>query len=239
MIRKLFVVFVSGLLVSIALLGSAWTLGGRQVLQREGHGWHIDFDGDEAKGPRATRTLAFDGGKPLTIDGPVQLRFTRGTRSEMTVEGPKPVVDRLHWENGRLTLKGRRSWGDDDVEVTITAPVLAGLELNGASDVELKGLDQPELSVDAHGAVDLDANGKVRKLVINSRGAGNIDLENVDAEDAVIDVAGVGNVDISASGSVDARIAGAGNISLHRRPRKLTSEISGVGSVDHDYPGSE
>jgi len=239
MIRKLFIVFISGLLLSLVLLSGAWVLGGKQILVHNANGWNIDFDGDEAKRPRTTRTLAFDGTRILTIDGPVQLRFRRGGTSQMVVEGPRSVVDRISLENGKLVLKGRGAWLNEGVKLSLTAPALAGLELNGASSVELEGLDQPEFRIDARGAVDLDAEGKVRKLVVNARGAGDLDFQRLEAEDAAIDVAGVGNVDISASGAVSATIAGAGNVSLHRRPRTLTSQISGVGSVDHDYPGAE
>ena len=65
------------------------------------------------------------------------------------------------------------------------------------------------------------------------------DHKQVEAEDATVDLAGVGSADISATGSVKATIAGAGNITLHRRPTNLQTDISGVGSIDHDYPGGE
>jgi hypothetical protein len=30
-------------------------------------------------------------------------------------------------------------------------------------------------------------------------------------------------------------VAGAGNVTLHRKPAELTSQINGIGSVDQDY----
>ena len=60
-----------------------------------------------------------------------------------------------------------------------------------------------------------------------------------EAIDASVDVAGVGTVDINAGGAVTAKISGAGDISLHRRPKVLSTSISGFGSIDHDYPGGE
>lgn len=231
MIRKLFIVFASGLLLSVLLLSVAWVIGGRDIVN------HVDLDNEGGgKGPQATRTLPFDGSQPLAIDGPVSIHYTRGDKSEMIVEGPASVIGQLRLEGGKLILGDKRLWFNDGVDVTITAPRLVGLKLNGASDVELTGLDQPDLQIDASGAVDLDASGRVRKLMVNTSGAGDLDFEKVEAEDATIDVAGVASVGVSASGTVKVAISGAGGVNLHRRPKLLTTSISGVGSVDHDYP---
>ncbi len=52
-----------------------------------------------------------------------------------------------------------------------------------------------------------------------------------------LDISGPANVEI-----VDLRqrefklsMAGAGNVTLHRKPRELDSDIAGLGNVDHDY----
>jgi hypothetical protein len=236
MIRKLLIVFASGLALSILLLGAAWVVGGASLARmiQDGRGewaWSGDHHGN---GPRIVRTLDFDGDHILRIDAPVTLRFTRGDTTRMTVEGPRRTLDRLQYQDGRLSLHGR-SWSHGAIKVDITAPRIAGLEINGASDVELNGLDQPNLTIDARGAVDLDASGKVQTLTVSSHGAGDLDLEKLDARDATVRIAGVGDVDISASGTVDAAISGAGDISLHRKPARLTSTINGVGSIDHHY----
>lgn len=229
MIRKLFIVFGSGLLLSVLLLSAAWVVGGDEFLK------HINHEHRDS-GPHTSRTLVFDGSRPLAINGPVNLRFTRGDKSEMIVAGPDSVISKLRWNDSRLEIADSKLWFNDSLDVTIVAPRLVALELAGASDVELVGLDQPALKIDASGAVDLNASGKVRKLDVTASGAGDLDFERVEAEDATIEISGVGDVDLSATGTVNATIAGAGDVTLHRRPKVLTSSISGVGSVDHDYP---
>lgn len=241
MIRKLLVVSASGLVLSVLLLSGAWVVGGQELVdhfEKEG-GWNIQIDTDDDATPKITRTLPFDDSKLLVLNGPVQLHFTRGETSQISIKGAAAMVNDLKLDGGKLTLGARKGWNTGGLEVTITAPRLVGLELNGASDVELNGLDQPELTIDARGAVNLDATGKVGKISVSSHGAGDIDLGRVEANDASVDVAGVGNVDINAGGTVTAKISGAGDISLHRRPKVLSTSISGFGSVDHDYPGGE
>lgn len=231
MIRRLLIVFASGLVLSILLLSGAWAIGGNELMT------HIETDwDDESHGPKVSKTFDFAGDKILTIDGPVSLHFTRGDAAQMIVEGPDSTMKGLRWEDGRLSPHSRHGhWSGGGLDVTITAPQLTGLILRGASDVELDALDQPSLSIDAHGAVDLDANGKVQTLSIKSHGAGDIDLERLAANDASVQVAGVGDVDLSAIGKVVVEISGAGDINLHRKPAELTSKVSGLGSGSHDY----
>jgi hypothetical protein len=85
------------------------------------------------------------------------------------------------------------------------------------------------------GAGNIEASGKVQKLVVEASGAGNVDLSKLETVDAEVAIAGLGNADINASGEVEAAIAGAGNVTLHRKPRRLESDIAGIGNVEHAY----
>jgi Putative auto-transporter adhesin, head GIN domain len=238
MTRKLLIVFASGLFFAIVLLSSAWVIGGQEMITRiekEGGNFNISIDGDKPSGPQVTRSFAFAGLQTLTISAPVTLKFVRGDKAEMVVEGPEKLMNALKWENGELSLEGHRRIHRGRIKVTITAPVLPDLEMRGAIKAELAGLDQPRLSIETAGALDLEASGKVPTLSVASRGASDIDLTDVEAQDATVNIAGAGDVDISATGKVDATISGAGEITLHRKPETLNSKINGAGSIDHDY----
>lgn len=239
MIRKLLIVFVSGLVLSILLVSGAWVLGGDEIKSRFRHD-QGDWDfGDHEEGPTVKRSFAFDGSQILKINGPVSLRFVRGPKSEMIVSGDARVIDGLRWQNGELSSerRGRRQHGGLTVE--ITAPQIAGLELRGPSQVKLDNLDQPSLHIEVRGPGDLDASGKVGRLDIDSRGVGSLDLSKVEAGDAAVRVRGIGNVDIKASGTVNAVLNGVGNITLHRKPASLNAETHGIGEVKHDYDETE
>lgn len=238
MIRKLLIVFVSGLVLSILLISGAWVLGGEEIKARfrHDHGdWNFE---DKDDGPTVKRSLAFDGTRMLKIDGPVSLRFVRGAKSEMTVSGTESVIDGLRWEDGELSTEGHGWRHHGGLTVEITAPQIAGLELRGPGHIALEDLDQPSLRIEVRGPADLDASGKVGKLDIDSRGVGTLDLARVEAGDAKVRVRGVGNVDIKAGGTVDAELNGVGNITLHRKPAILNAETRGVGEIRHDYDES-
>ncbi|MFC0206199.1 GIN domain-containing protein [Novosphingobium soli] len=238
MLRKLLIVFASGVILSIIAFSAAWLAGGdklRDDVNRKGWDWHIGpDDDDDHHGPRKTRVFAVQSGSQLAMEVPVDLVFTRGDKAEMTVEGPADVVDRLVWEGGRLSLNGSARIRHG-LKVRITAPEIAGLDLDAPGAVKLHGLDQEALRIAAQGAIDLDADGRVNRMSVSSDGAGNLDLGKVAARDATIRIDGVGSVTLGATGVVDVEINGAGNVTLVRKPAVLRSQMNGIGDIDHDY----
>lgn len=236
MLRKLLIVFASGVILSIVAFGAAFAIGGDRFTREldEKHGWGIHSDDGDFKGPRKTRSFALQSGSQIAMEVPVELVFTRGDRPEMTVSGPAGVVDRLVWEGGRLSLQGSRSI-HGGLKVRITAPEIAGLDLDAPGDVTLNGLDQENLRLNSRGAIDLEASGKVNRMFVTSEGAGDIDLGRVQGHDATVRIDGVADVTLGATGTVDVEINGAGNVTLVRKPATLRSRMNGIGDIDHDY----
>lgn len=236
MLRKLLIVFASGVILSIVAFGAAFAIGGDRFMREidEKDGWGIHADDHDEKGPGKTRSFAIVPGSQIAMEIPVELVFTRGDKAEMTVSGPAGVVDRLVWEGGRLSIDGSMNV-HRGLKVRITAPEIAGLDLDAPGDVTLNGLDQQALTLNSRGAIDLEASGKVDRMVVTSAGAGDIDLGKVQGRDATIRINGVGDVTLGATGTVDVEINGAGNVTLVRKPATLRSRMNGIGDIDHDY----
>lgn len=233
MIKKLLVVFASAAALALLSISAAFVVGGSDFRGAIADG---DFHwGEEYDGPMATREFAFDTGKVLTIDAPVNLRFERSETVSMKVEGPKDAMKDLVYENGELSLKGSHRHLRHGLTVTVTAPTLAGLVLDAPGDVELVELQQDAIEIRSSGAADIDASGTVRKLTLEADGAADLDFREVKAKDASVQINGAGDVDISATGAVDIEINGAGSVTLHAKPASVTSQINGVGSVDRAY----
>lgn len=250
MLRKLLIVFASGVILSIVAFGGAWIAGGEKLRSAisEGNGWSWTFNDDEHgngwswtiddekenNGPKKSRNFTVNPGAQLAMEVPVDLTFARGDKAEMTVTGPAGVVDRLVWQDGHLSLpNGMRM--KHGLKVQITAPQITGLDLDAPGDVTLTGLQQDRFTLNSHAPVQLDAQGKVRELFVSVKGPGQLDLGKVEGENATVRLDGVGDVTIGATGTVDVEINGIGNVTLVRKPVNLKSQIHGLGSIDHDY----
>ncbi len=233
MIRKLVVVALSALVAGIACLGIAFAIAGPELVRNGGY--TIDFDDKTQSGPHVRKVVAFDPTVPLVLNAPVNLEFTRGDKTEMTISGNAELMKAMRWQGGTLRLVDGNKRKSGTLTLKVTAPILPRIELNGPGNIELTGLDQPVLDLDIGGAGNVEASGKVGKIMVSAAGAGNLDLEKLIAGDGDVDMAGFGNADLSVTGRLDVSIAGAGNVSLHRKPRELHSDIAGLGNVSHDY----
>ena len=234
MLKKLLIVFASGLFLALVSLSLAWLVGGEELRsQIHNDGVHWTFD-DEDDGPRETRTFDFDPAESLAVRMPVELRFERGEETEMKITGRKELLEKLEVEGNVIDMPGT-SIRNGAIRVTITAPTLAGLKLEAAGNVRLKELDQDSFTISAAGAVDVDAEGRVDTLDIEAWGASDFDFRDVEARDASVEMRGAGSADIAADGEVDVVIEGVGSVTLHRKPAKLTSQIDGIGTVKHRY----
>ncbi|MCJ2187495.1 GIN domain-containing protein [Novosphingobium beihaiensis] len=233
MLRKLLIVFVSGAILSIVAFSAAWFTGGKTTWDGE-HEWNWSFGDDEDHGPRKSRDFTVVSGSRIAMEIPVEMTFTRGEKAQMIVSGPASVVDRLVWKDGHLSVPGSVNMRHG-LKVKITAPEITGLDLDAPGDVTLTGLKQDQFALTAEGAVNLKADGAVRKISVKTEGASNISLRKLAVEDATVRMDGVGNLSIGATGVVDIEINGAGHATLVRKPRTLHSRINGLGSIDHDY----
>ncbi|MEZ5744611.1 MAG: DUF2807 domain-containing protein [Sphingomonadaceae bacterium] len=234
MLKKLIIVFASGLVLSLVAISMAFVIGGeelRNAIHDDELHWTI---GDEDDGPRESREFAFDPDTLLTVRIPVELRFERGEEAKMVVEGSARSIDDVTFEGNVLDIDGE-GISSGGFSVKIVAPSLKGLALEAPGNVKLRSLDQDAFSVTAEGAVDVDAEGKVAQLTLDSEGVGNLDFREVDARVAKVRLEGVGNAHVSASDLVDVELEGIGSLTLHRKPDRLVSQIDGIGRVKHNY----
>lgn len=233
MIRKLLVLALSAAVAGMACLGLAWGIGGAELVRNGG--FTLDFDDKGKSGPHVRKVVAFDPAVPLVLNAPVDVEFTRGDKTEMSISGNAALMKAMRWQGGTLNIDKGTASHEGTLKLRITAPAMPRIELNGPGNIELNGLNQPVLDLEIGGAGNVEASGTVGKLMVNAAGAGNLDLEKLIAGDADIEMAGFGNADLSVTGRLDVSIAGAGNVSLHKKPRELHSDIAGLGNVSHDY----
>jgi hypothetical protein len=117
------------------------------------------------------------------------------------------------------------------MRVKATTPALDAIVIRGSSDVDVKGLtgDKFELQVDGSG--DAKASGKVATLVAKVNGSGDLNLADVEARDATVEISGSGDVDVWATESVVVSVAGSGDVTYRGDPKKVTKSVAGSGSV--------
>lgn len=260
MIRTLFVIAGAALVLSVAALAGAFALGGRD-LARDGWAWTVRGDDGETvrlervrpdevdrHGPVVVRDLAWSGGDALVLGFGADVDYVQGVPAGVRIEGPQRIVERIRLEAGRFTLapgdeqvvvgwdrNGLRARSDRDrLRIVVTAPDVARFEVAGSGDLEVRDYDRPDLDLILSGSGDARVRGRTQRLTLAVSGSGEAELDDLAVTDATVTISGSGDASVAASGVVDARISGSGELDLVRRPSRLNSQVTGSGRVRGD-----
>ena len=69
-------------------------------------------------------------------------------------------------------------------------------------------------------------------MSININGSGDVEVPNLKAEKAVININGSGGVSAYVTEDVDISIAGSGDVTIKGNPKKVKQKINGSGGVN-------
>jgi hypothetical protein len=194
-------------------------------------------------GERITETREVAPFQRLHISDDVDVKVVEGDGRSIRVYAGEKVIDRVVTTSiggvleidikDRGIVIGEDPLGDAQVEVAASA--LDDIEVDGAGDVLLEGLDAPELQLDLEGAADVDATGTVDRLTATLRGPVDADLSRLSVRSATIDVQGPGDAELSVSDELNVTVQGPGDVSYRGDP-VVESEIEGPGDLTRVGP---
>jgi Putative auto-transporter adhesin, head GIN domain len=192
--------------------------------------------GARAKGDIVTEMRSVDGFDGVEVESDARVELLVGTEWSVEVKCKESVIGFLETfeKDGRLVIRfDRLIYNDAELEVIVTAPSWAMIEVSGSAEV---------IVVDDISGTDLN---------LDVSGSGRIDIGNAVFLDTEIDVTGSGdiaigglcdnmNIDISGSGKVaslgyevkkvDVEISGSGELKTFAT-EKIDADISGSGKV--------
>ncbi len=204
-------------------------------------------------GDAITERTVGDGVHGLLVEAAADVDVTIGDDPHLTVTGSERALDRLKVEErdgilvigttGRgFSLRGLKIEleltaldalelaGAGDIDARFTAAENASIVLRGAGDVDVRGVDAGSLTVRIDGAGDLKVSGTADSAEYRIAGAGEIDASKLAAVDAVAEIDGTGSIRLHATGAVDARTAGIGEIAI-TGGAEVTRRVDGLGKI--------
>jgi putative autotransporter adhesin-like protein len=189
----------------------------------------------DGSGDMETRSFDLEDFDSIQLDGGMDLNISFGRTTSVEVTLDDNLMDNLILEvaGGRLLIDWEESCDTDrDTHMDIVLPKLESLVINGAGDVDIRGMKADSFEFDLSGACDLDIEGKVDYLEIDLHGAGDINARDLEAKEVECYVSGAGDVDLTVSEKIDARISGVGKISYWGDPEDAKTRVSGIGVID-------
>lgn len=195
----------------------------------------------KGEGPLETRELDLTGFNKIVVNGQADITFTQ-TESEwkVSVYTQENVFDYLdyHVDGETLVLeyKDQVNIRATEFEVSISAPALKKVVVNGASDFEAKdGIrNDDDFHFEVNGAGDMDIRGLVcPKLSIVVNGAGDIDLKDIDVQEVSIVINGAGDASVSGKANeASFSVSGVGGIdATGLQAEKVNKNVSGLAKI--------
>jgi hypothetical protein len=226
-----------GIAVGVVCLGVAMAVGGRSVLS---HLDDLDFGGWD--GPRCqvrpsnmdgSRELAWNGGDRVAIDVPANVSYQRGQGDRVVVKGDSAVIGLVEVEDGQVRFNCHMRRFGKRLEVTLPGRDFQRYTINGSSDMNLAGIDQPRLRIRINGSGDVTASGRASELEYSVAGSGDGHFEGLETDSVSVSVAGSGDADVAPRRRLEVNIAGSGKVTLHSEPQQLETHIAGSGRIIH------
>ena len=194
-------------------------------------------------GDRTTETRAVAPFERLEIADSVDVQVVPGDGREVRVYGGEDVLDRVETESSagvlRIDVHDRGIViGPDplgDVRVQVAASALDAVEIAGSADVELGGLDLPQLELEIEGAGEVAASGTADRLAATIQGAGDAELSDLAVRTATVVVQGAGEAHLNVSERLDVKVQGAADV-IYRGHPTVTEDIDGAGEVRRETP---
>ncbi|MBI1933910.1 MAG: DUF2807 domain-containing protein [Ignavibacteriales bacterium] len=116
--------------------------------------------------------------------------------------------------------------------ISIKLPKLVGINCSGANNVTAKDIQSKDFNIDLSGAGSVKIDGKSINTFIDLSGAADLIAKDFISENVNVDISGAANAQVYAVNSIKADISGAGNVELYGEPSNVTTDISGVGSLE-------
>ena len=260
MIRNLLIISGAGLVLAMVGIGGSMAVGGAD-LARHTYVWAIE-DGDglvnvqrstkpEVEAAQISRKVAWDGRDTLSIRVPGDVLYVQTSEDPgITISGPRQMVERVSYDNGRLMIadyerNGRAyvSWGptgikgwnsSEGLKIVVRAPSVKAFDLQGNADVKVEGYSQPSLDLTLTGNSDFEVFGRTERVTVDASGNSSAYLDELISSDATINISGNADAKTAANGRVIINGSGSSSVRMTRRAAELQQTLTGEAEVSQD-----
>jgi hypothetical protein len=138
--------------------------------------------------------------------------------------------DGIRIEIGIESLRGIHSGGSSDVAVRDVRSPAFDASVSGSSELSADGAFG-DLSASISGSGEIHMDGTANAIDGQVSGSGELDLLEVRARSARVEVSGSGGATVNVSERLDAHVSGSGDVRYAGRPA-VNADVSGSGSVE-------
>lgn len=204
-----------------------------------------------------TRTFEVGSFSNIDISAGLDLNFQSGTSQSVTVENAKGDFSDIEVEVRGDTLvlkrKKRMNWGQRRAQygITVTAPVISGLEASSGSDVSGSGMSGENIRIDVSSGADVSVtgvnggtvtiqtssgsdasvSGSCATVRADSSSGSDLVARDLVCQNGEADASSGSDISIHVTGTVRADASSGGDVEVFGNPVDVTTDKSSGGSV--------
>jgi hypothetical protein len=179
------------------------------------------------------RSLASFDSLDVNCFGSIQVH-SQGQES-LEISGDDNIVPLIttEVENGTLYIRSSKGYNPHDkLEIIVSTPDLKRFVFDGAGEANLSNIKNDRLEIVLSAVGSLSVSGETKEADITLSGVGSLDAKNLHAVNAKVNSSGVGSVDIYATGQLDVKASGVGEVNYYGNPKILNRQAEGIGTIN-------
>jgi hypothetical protein len=188
----------------------------------------------KGSGELATQTRTTDPFQRIQTNLAIEMKIEVGKAQSISITFDDNLIDFIHTESdGKLlVIDTDESFSShNSVEITITVPQLEMVESEGSGTIDIVNIDSKRFRATISGSGELTATGKVEQLEIEINGSGDVQADELLANEVFVEINGSGSAAVNAVESLDGEINGSGDIVYIGKPDSVHSSVNGSGSI--------
>jgi hypothetical protein len=176
----------------------------------------------------------------VDIGGAMEATITSGQAFEVIIEAKSDVLPQIKTvvKGNTLYVKHDSDWNDKmswkkrgKVKVTVSLPMLDNLDISGATNAKVTGVNTDKMDIDISGASTVSLEGNAQSSTIDISGASNLKAISFTSDSVNIDASGASSVKLSVINELRADASGASSVCYSGNPR-VQKDVSGSSSVN-------
>ena len=130
------------------------------------------------------------------------------------------------------TLNATQQHGSGDLHVTAVNGGKLESSIAGSGDLQIDSVQLDTFAVSIRGSGDLKIAGHANEARFKVDGSGDISAGDLVAKRVEVAIAGSGDAHVNATDTLEARVAGSGDITYSGHPHDISRNVAGSGSIE-------
>lgn len=197
--------------------------------------FHFNFGGVRGSGNVITQSRDLSGYHAIEVSNALEVDVTAQKDFSLAVETDDNLIPLIRTEvsGGVLRIScDKRVSTSGPIRIRVSAPDINNVEVSGASNVSITGIENPAFGIDVSGASKVKVEGSTSQLKAEASGASKIDAQNLAADNGTISTSGASGANVNVTGSLKADASGASHINYAGTPKDIQKKSSGASSVN-------